>query len=151
MGGTFMSLWKSKKGSLKHISQSRYKIHFFNFWRRRSFPSLPTWGLGVRREKACCQTFSVWEKSFFIVFQIISVFLIFCLFAVGRNKWPDVLCKSVRKLERFFLFTWLCVSQLWSLHKVHTESRVLCFLPHLLAEFSTVIVLIRSFSCPSVS
>lgn len=60
-------------------------------------------------------------KKLFIGFQIISVFLIFCLFAVGGSKWSDVLCKSVRK---FFLFTKL-VSQIWSLHKVHAESKIL--------------------------
>lgn len=65
-------------------------------------------------------------KKLFIGFQIISVFLVFfCLFGGGGNKWPDVLSKSVRKLESFSLFTRLCASQLWSLHKVHTNSKIL--------------------------
>lgn len=59
-------------------------------------------------------------KKLFIGFQIISVFLIFCLFGGGGNKWPDVLSKSVRKLESFFsVHEIFCVSALVSTQSTH--------------------------------
>lgn len=75
-------------------------------------------------EKRVARLSQCGKKKLFIGFQIISVFLIFCLFGGGGNKWPDVLSKSVRKLESFFLFTRLGVSLLSSLHKVHTNSKI---------------------------
>lgn len=149
-----MSLWKSKKGPLKHISQSNYKIHFFKLLEEKVFSFPPYEGSRCQKRKSLLPDFlCVGKKSFLLVFRSFLCFWFFCLFAVGGDKWPDVLSKSVRKFN-FFCSRDFVLSQIWSLHKVHTKSKILrvwCFSLHRLAEFSTVIVLISSFFCPSAS